>query len=323
MNANSGFNNTANGDSALAYNTTGSANTANGSGAMIANSTGSANTINGVAAMIGNTGDNNTATGFEALQNNTTGYENTAIGYQALLNNTAAGNTALGYGAGSNLTTGNDNIDIGNDGVAGDAGIIRIGRSFISATFIAGIYGAPASSGAAVFVNSDGQLGTSTSSRRFKDQIKPMEKASEALFGLNPVTFRYKKEIDPEGIPQFGLVAEEVEKVNPDLVVRGAGGKVYTVRYEAVNAMLLNEFLKEHLTVQELKSVVAKQEGANAQQRKDFQATITKLEAIIAQRQKEVKALTSNLKDQAGQIQKVSAQLEMSKPTMRLVANHQ
>jgi septal ring factor EnvC (AmiA/AmiB activator) len=114
-----------------------------------------------------------------------------------------------------------------------------------------------------------------------------------------------------------------VEKVNPDLVVRDPGGKPYTVRYEAVNAMLLNEFLKEHLTVQELKSVVAKQEGATAQQRKDFQATITKLEAIIAQQQKEVKALTSSLKDQAAQIQKVSAQVEMRKPTTRVVANHQ
>jgi hypothetical protein len=137
-----------------------------------------------------------------------------------------------------------------------------------------------------------------------------MDKASEALFELNPVTFRYKKEIDPEGIPQFGLVAEEVEKVNPDLVVCDAGGKVYTVRYEAVNAMLLNEFLKEHRTVQELKSVVAKQEGANAQQRKDFQATITKLEALVAQQQRDVKALASSLKDQAVQIQKVTTQLE-------------
>src|ERR1700730_8870125 len=238
--------------------------------------------------------------------------ENTAIGYQALLNNTAAGNTALGYGAGSNLTTGNDNIDIGNDGVAGDAGIIRIGRSFISATFIAGIYGATASGGAAVFVNSAGQLGTSTSSRRFKDQIKPMEKASEALFGLNPVTFRYKKEIDPEGIPQFGLVAEEVEKVNPDLVVRGAGGKVYTVRYEAVNAMLLNEFLKEHKafleehrTVQELKSTVAKQK------------------AIIAQQQKGMESVIARLKEQDSKIQKVNEQLELNKAAPQMALNNQ
>jgi septal ring factor EnvC (AmiA/AmiB activator) len=119
------------------------------------------------------------------------------------------------------------------------------------------------------------------------------------------------------------LIAEEVAKVNPDLVVRDANGEIYTVRYEAVNAMLLNEFLKENLTVQELKSNVAEQEGTNAQQRKDFQATITKLEAVVAQQQKELKALTSNLKDQAAQIQKVSAQLEMSKPTTRVVANHQ
>jgi predicted ribosome quality control (RQC) complex YloA/Tae2 family protein len=140
-----------------------------------------------------------------------------------------------------------------------------------------------------VFINSDGKLGTATSSRRFKDDIKPMERASEALFALKPVTFRYKKEIDPQGIPQFGLVAEEVEEVNPDLVVRDKEGKVNTVRYEAVNAMLLNEFLKEHRTVRELKSTAGKQELTIAQQRKDFQAT-------IAQQQKEIQALTASLK---------------------------
>jgi len=151
-----------------------------------------------------------------------------------------------------------------------------------------------------VFINSDGKLGTTTSSRRFKEEIKPMERASEALFALKPVTFRYKKGIDPQGIPQFGLVAEDVEAVNPDLVVRDKEGEVNTVRYEAVNAMLLNEFLKEHRKVEELK--------------KDFQTT-------VAQHQKEIQALTALLKEQAAQIQKVSARLEVNKPTPEVVLN--
>ena len=133
-----------------------------------------------------------------------------------------------------------------------------------------------------------------------------MDESSTAVLALNPVTFRYKREIDPKGIPQFGLVAEEVEKVNPHLVSRDRDGKPYTVRYEAVNAMLLNEFLKEHRTVQELQSTVARQEATISQQKKDFQA-------IATQQQKEIEALTASLKEQASQIQKVSIQLELSK----------
>jgi hypothetical protein len=163
--------------------------------------------------------------------------------------------------------------------------------------------------GTPVFINANGLLSTVTSSARFKDEIKPMDKASEAILALKPVTFRYKKEFDPEGIPQFGLVAEEVEKINPDLIVRDADGKTYTVRYEAVNAMLLNEFLKQHRKVQE-------QEAAIAQQRKDFQA-------INALQEKEIQVLAVGLKEQASQIQKVSAQLELSKPVPRTVVNNQ
>jgi Chaperone of endosialidase len=148
-----------------------------------------------------------------------------------------------------------------------------------------------------VFVNASGQLGTLTSSKRFKDQIKPMDKASEAVFALNPVSFRYKKEIDLEGIPQFGLVAEEVEKVNPDLIVRDEAGKPYSVRYDQINAMLLNEFLKEHRTVQELKSAAAKQEKT------------------IAQQQKQIEALTAGL-------HKVSAQIGLRKVAPNLVRNN-
>jgi len=203
----------------------------------------------------------------------------------------------LGTSAGGALTTGDLNIDIANEGVAGEANTIRIGtRGDQTRTFIAGISGAPVA-GAAVKVNANGQLGVAPSSERFKAEIKPMDKASEAILALKPVTFRFKKELDPKGNPQFGLVAEQVEKVNPALVDRDGKGEIYTVRYEAVNAMLLNEFLKEHRTVQEL-------------------------EATVAQQQKEIQALTASLKEQASQIQKVSAQLEVSKPTRQMVINN-
>jgi uncharacterized coiled-coil protein SlyX len=219
-------------------------------------------------------------------------------------------NIALGDGAGGNLTTGSNNIDIGNTGVAGESATIRIGKSGTQTkTFVAGINGA-AVTGSAVKVNAAGQLGTAPSSERFKDAIKPMDKASEVILGLKPVTFHYKKELDPESIPQFGLVAEQVEKVNPDLVVRDGDGKPYTVRYEAVNAMLLNEFLKEHKasveehgTVRELKSTVAQQE------------------ATIAQLKSGMEALTATVREQATQIQKVSAQLQASKPATQVVNN--
>ena len=192
----------------------------------------------------------------------------------------------MGFGAGQNLTTGDFNIDIGNNGVGGEARTIRIGdQSAQGATYIAGINGATVPKGTGVLIDATtGRLGTKPSSQRFKDNIKPMDKASEVIHALKPVTFRYKKEIDADRIPQFGLVAEEVEKVNPDLVVRDAEGKVYTVRYEAVNAMLLNEFLK-------------------ARRQIDAQ-------------QKQIEALTAGL-------QKVSAQLEVSKPAPQTVLNNQ
>jgi uncharacterized coiled-coil protein SlyX len=186
--------------------------------------------------------------------------------------------------------------------VAGEANRIRVGtKGTHKATFIAGISGGTVAGGVGVIIDTNGHLGTVVSSERFKDAIKPMDKASEGIHALKPVTFRYKQELDPERIPQFGLVAEEVEKVNPDLVARDAKGKVYTVRYEAVNAMLLNEFLKEHRTLQELKSTVAKQE------------------AIIAQQQNRMEAVIARLDQQAAQIQKVSADLEVSKPAPQVV----
>jgi hypothetical protein len=300
LDLNTADSNTATGAAALLFNTTGTENTANGTAALEFNDTGSHNTANGAFALFSNTmGVDNTAIGYSALRSNTggafpSGSQNTAIGSIALIDNTTGAlntatgmfalhfntiggsNTALGWAAGENQTTGSNNVYIGAGmfGVAGEN----------NACYIASIFGQTSTGGTAVFINSSGKLGTTTSSRRFKEEIKPMEGVSEALFALKPVTFRYKKEIDPAGMSQFGLVAEEVETVNPDLVVRDKEGKPYSVRYDQVNAMLLNEFLKEHREVQELK--------------------------------KQVAALTAGL-------QKVSAQLELSKSTPQTVLNDQ
>jgi hypothetical protein len=293
--------NVATGDSALLNNTTGSDNTANGSAALVSNTTGTGNTAIGDDALFKNTtGDENTANGFFALWNNTTGLRNTAIGTKALFGNTIGSfNIAVGRGAGTLLTTGDSNIDIGNFGVAGESTTIRIGATQTK-TFIAGIRGVTTGIANAipVLVDTAGQLGTAGSSRRFKSEIKPMNNASEAVLGLRPVTFHYKS--DTTDTPQFGLIAEEVAAVNPDLVVRDKDGEIYTVRYDAVNAMLLNEFLKEHSKVENLKN--------------DFRAT-------VAQQQKEIAALAATVKEQAAQIQKVSAQIEASKPAPQVVNN--
>jgi hypothetical protein len=289
-NTTGGFN-TANGLQALVTNTTGGFNTANGAVALNNNTTGNENTANGFEALSNNTtGSANTATGWSALLSNATGSANTAIGNTALFNNTGSSNIAVGAGAGYNLTNGNYNIDIGNNGIAREANTIRIGtQGTQTKTLIAGISVTTMPGGTGVFIDANGRLGVKPSSKRFKDEIKPMDNASEAILALKPVTFRYKKELDADRTPQFGLVAEEVEHVNPDLVIRDADGKVYSVRYEAVNAMLLNEFLKEHRKVQEL-------------------------EANAAQQQKQIEALTTGL-------QKVSAQLEASKPAPQVVKN--
>lgn len=255
-----GIGNTATGASALRNNMTGGFNTAMGNGALLDNTAGSNNTATGTGALAANTtGEGNTASGFQALFSNVDGDLNTAIGWQALHDNTSGtDNIAVGVDAGLSLTTGSHNIDIGHSGVAGESGTIRIGNNIhTTQAFIAGISGVTVPGGVAVIVDINGHLGTNVSSARFKDEIRRMDKASEAILALKPVTFCYKKELDPNGIPQFGLVAEDVAKVNPDLVARDAEGELYTVRYEAVNAMLLNEFLKQHSTVQELKKEVA------------------------------------------------------------------
>jgi hypothetical protein len=291
--------NTAEGQTALLSLTSGTYNTAIGIYSLLGLTDGSFCTGVGAGALLVNTADQNTGTGAGSLLSNTTGFNNTASGAFALFSNTegsfnvangdsalfsnttGTANIALGYNAGFHLTTGGNNIDIGNNGQAAESDTIRIGTSQ-TRTFIAGISGATVT-GTPVVVNANGQLGVAPSSQRFKDEIRPMDSASEVLFALKPVTFCYKKEIDATGTLQFGLVAEEVEKVNRDLVVRDKEGKPYSVRYDQVNAMLLNEFLKEH--------------RKNEQQ-----------EATIARQQKQIEALTAGL-------QKVSAQLAAASPS--------
>jgi hypothetical protein len=303
---NTADNNTATGAAALFLNTTGDGNTANGVAALLSNSTGPANTANGVQALFSNTiGGNNTANGYQALLRNTTGFQNTALGVSALLyNTTGATNTAIGEGALVFSSTGNNNTALGfnaGSNVSAASNVICIGAAVagldVSNTcYIGNIFGVTSTGGAGVFVDGDGKLGTATSSQRFKQEIKPMGNASDALFALKPVAFRYKKDIDPKGTPQLGLVAEDVEKVNPDLVVRDKEGKPYSVRYDQVNAMLLNEFLKEHRKNEQQESKIEEQE--------------TK----VARQEKQIEALTAGL-------QKVSAQLELNKPAPRTVLN--
>jgi len=304
--ANTGDGNTAAGAGALLSNITGGANTADGFFALFHNNgdppEGSANTAVGAGALFSNTtGDSNTAIGEAALESNTTGSGNTAVGVRALDHNTSGNlNVAVGPNAGLNVVTAQNAICIGLNVFGADVG---------DSCYIGNIFGQTSASGAAVYVNSNHRLGTLTSSSRFKDDIKPMERVSEALFALKPVTFHYKKEIDPAGMQQFGLVAEDVEKVNPALVVRDKEGKPYSVRYDQVNAMLLNEFLKEHRKVDAQQSKIEKQE-----------ATIADLKSTVAQQQKGMEALVAQVKEQATQIQKVNAQLEMNRPAPQQVA---
>ena len=298
--------NTAVGDLALEFNDADGAGTANfntavGAGALAGDPVGmtmdgdSNNAVGDNALGANSTGSFNQAMGVDALSSNADGAANIAIGDSALIGNAHGSfNTVVGWSAADSLE-GSDNIYIGataGTAVTSENGTIRVGdTSVIGACFIAGISGQTSSGGMAVFIDGNGKLGTSTSSARFKENIQPMDQASESIFALKPVTFRYKKAIDPKHIPHFGLVAEDVEKVNPDLVVRDEEGKPYSVRYDQVNAMLLNEFLKEHRAVQE--------QGA----------TITELKEQVA-------ALTEGL-------QKVSAQLDLSKHTPQMVLNNQ
>jgi hypothetical protein len=294
---NGGIGNTGLGWFALFVNSTGNYNTALGVGALDLNNA-DFNTATGAAALLLNTtGTQNTAVGTDALALNDSGSANTATGYFALYNTTGGDNTAIGSDALLNNTTGSDNTAIGlNAGAsvvtAGNVTCIGsnvAGADVSNTTWIANVFGVTTQSGttAPVVVSDTGQLGTVVSSERFKKDIGTMDKASEAILSFRPVTFHYKT--DTKGTPQFGLIAEEVAKVDPALVLPDKEGKPYTVRYDAVNAMLLNEFLKEHRKVEELGKGMA--------------------------------VLTTQLKEQAAQIQKVSAQLETSKPAPQVVNN--
>jgi hypothetical protein len=301
LNANTtGSVNTAIGQGALQYNTTGGVNTAIGTLALLANITGSANTAVGYGALFQPSGGSNTAVGAGALHFG--GDSNTALGVNAGYGLGGANNTALGAGAGGD-TAGSNNIFIGA-GVVGplqESNTIRIGDNLpadpgASACFIGGINGQTTTSGTAVYINSSGKLGTITSSARFKKDIRPMDSASEVILSLRPVTFHYRS--DTMNTPQFGLVAEEVARMDPALVLTDKEGKPYTVRYEAVNAMLLNEFLKDHRRVEEQDHRLQEQSET------------------IAKQQKQIDALTAGL-------QKVSAQIEMSRVTSQAIVNNQ
>ncbi len=278
--------NTGIGGGALVLNN-GDQNTAVGAAALLLNTVGIGNTALGMQALESNdNGNGNTATGALALFSNTTGVGNTASGAEALFVNTSGNlNTALGNSAGFLATTGSNNVYIGSDvlGVAGE--------SFN--TYISNVYGSVATA-RAVYVNSDNKIGTLSSSRRYKEEIRPMNQASNAIFALKPVSFRYKKEIDRSRALCFGLIAEEVAQISPELITRDRKGKPQTVRYEAVNAMLLNEFLKEHKKVEEQ-------------------------EATIAQLKKKMQTVVAQLKEQAAQIEKVSAQVELNTARPRVV----
>ena len=289
--------NTAVGAGALSSNRGEGRNTATGAGALF-NSFGANNTANGAFALYTNSlGSGNTAVGSNALYNNTVTYANTALGYGALFNNggdfgTAGGNTAIGFEALYNNTTGNFNIAVGSNAgsaVTTSSNVLSIGTQGANvddSCYIGNIWQQPGGS-QQVFVNADGKLGAQVSSRRFKDEIKPMEQSSEVIYKLRPVSFRYKPVIDPSRPSGFGLIAEDVDAVASDLVLRDKEGKPYTVRYDAVNAMLLNEFLKEHQAFVEEQSKVERLE-------------------------KQVAALTAGL-------QKVSAELETNRAASQTV----
>ncbi|MGC2628025.1 MAG: tail fiber domain-containing protein [Candidatus Udaeobacter sp.] len=292
--------NTGAGAGALALNN-GSSNTAVGVAALLLNTAGSNNTAVGTGTLLNNTTDRNTAVGANALNADNSGTDNCGVGFEALtLDTTGGANTAVGRGALDQNVIGNFNTAIGKDagGLATGSGNVYIGHLIAGVagennhTYIRNIKDTSVNGGGADIVTIDlttGLLGHASSSRRYKEDIRPMEQTSEALYRLHPVTFRYKKEIDRTQSTAFGLIAEEVAKVNPNLIARNSQGQPESVHYEMVNAMLLNEFLKEHQTVQELK-------------------------ATAAQQKSQIDALTAGL-------QKVSAQLEMSKPAPKVVAN--
>jgi hypothetical protein len=291
---NTADNNTAVGAAALEFNTSGTGNIAVGGFAMLHNTIGNDNTAVGFTALENATGSGvsfNTAVGWEALMS-TTANANVAVGDLTLDADTSGNfNTAIGAAAGHLQTTGSGNVYIGQgiEGVAGEN--LHTYIKNINTTTVAG--------GGADFVTvnlTTGLLGHLSSSRRYKEDIKPMDNSSETLYRLNPVTYRFKKEIDPSQSVEYGLVAEDVAQVDPNLAIRNGKGQIESVRYTAVNAMLLNEFLKAHKTMEQQ-------------------------QASIAELKNEVQTMVAQLKEQAAQIQKVSAQLEVNNPAPQVVVN--
>ena len=305
--------NTATGAGSLLFNIS-DANTAFGAAALLFNTTGFGNTAVGAAALLNNTanfvgtpnggpGSGNTAVGVSALSSNTTGAFNTAVGSYALVNNTGFGNTALGSGAGVGVTNANNVIVIGEPGA-------NVNNSCFIGNIYSNVQPIVGTDPDSVTITSSGRLGRgNVSSRRYKHEIKPMEKASELLYSLKPVSFRYNKEYDVTQTLAFGLIAEEVADVYPDLVGRNPKGEPESVRYEQINSMLLNEFLKEHRKVEKQAGTIAELTATVAQQQKNFQTKIAKLEETV----------TTRLQEQAAQIQKVSAQVDISKAALQVV----
>lgn len=309
---------------------TGGTNTAVGAGALFSNSVATDNNAFGTFALFNNDsdgsgaanfnnahgrnalvnnidGDENDAFGDDSMFENTTGSQNTAMGDDSLDGNTTgSGNVAVGKEAGNSIIDGNDNVAIGHNagiGIVHASNNIAIGveeagpfADFDNTCFIGSIFGEAVSdpgTQVAVFVDQFNVVGVFNSSRKYKHDIQPMDKTSETLYQLKPVTFKFNS--DWKGTTQYGLIAEEVAEVDPSLVVR-KNGETVTVRYEQINSMLLNEFLKEHKKVQDL-------------------------ETTVAQQQKGMEVLTAQLKEQSAQIQKVSAQMEVNKAAPQVVAN--
>ena len=313
--------NTATGAGALLFNngdpTVGEAsgNTAFGAAALLFNTTGDSNTAVGAAALLNNTtGNLNEAMGVNALASNDSGFDNIAIGDDALSNNVSGSHNIIvgGFAAGFNIVAGSNNIYIGTgvnaSGPFDESDTIRINDSAPAAggatsqVFVAGIDGSTVGAvNAPVLINPNGQLGTGVSSARFKKDIDPMGTTSEAIFSLKPMTFHYKG--DRTNTPQFGLIAEEVAKVNPALILTDKEGKPYSVRYEQINAMLLNEFLKEH--------------KKGEQQVREIQEQRT----TISELKKSMETVIGHLKEQDSKIQKVSAQIEINKDGPGVVRN--
>ena len=299
--------NTALGWRSLFSTTDGTFNTGVGAGALVLNNGSSNTAVGAVALLLNATGNFNTAVGAAALLDNTSSFDNTAIGFQALTQTTGGANTAVGRGALDQNITGNFNTAIGKDagGLATGSGNVYIGHLIAGVagennhTYIRNIKDTSVSGGGADIVTIDlttGLLGHATSSRRYKEDIRPMDKTSEVIYQLQPVTFHYKKEIDRTQSPAFGLIAEEVAKADPNLIVRDSRGQPESVHYEMVNAMLLNEFLKAH------------------QKLEAQEATIAELKSTVAKQQKGMEALTA-------QVHKVSAQMQVNKPAPQLTAN--